>query len=62
MGQLQLKEVDIGYIKGLENEVCLIKSLLASSHLLKKMIVRFSLLGRGDREQLMFAKKLLTLH
>ncbi|GJU53252.1 hypothetical protein Tco_1226966 [Tanacetum coccineum] len=40
MGQLQLKEVDLGYIKGSENEF----------------------VGCGDREQLMFAKKLLTLH
>ncbi|PWA53635.1 F-box domain, FBD domain, Leucine-rich repeat domain, L domain-like protein [Artemisia annua] len=59
---LQLKEVDLGYIKGLENDGYLMKSLLAGSRFLKKMIVRFSLLGRDDREQLKFAKKLLTLH
>ena len=38
-GQLQFQKVELSIIRGLENEVCLMKSLLASSPLLKKMIV-----------------------
>ncbi|GKD07291.1 F-box/FBD/LRR-repeat protein-like protein [Tanacetum coccineum] len=70
-GQLrQLRDVVLGSCRGLENEVCFIKSLLACSPVLKRMSVIFSsvysnqVLGSHDRdrEKLRFAKELLTFH
>ena len=59
MGQLQLQKVLLGFIKGLDNEICLIKFLLTCSPLLKKMhVITHKVLGG----ELMFAKKLLKLH
>ncbi|PWA61977.1 F-box domain, FBD domain, Leucine-rich repeat domain, L domain-like protein [Artemisia annua] len=65
----QLRDVVLGSCRGLENEVSFIKSLLACSPVLEKMSVIFSsvysdqVLGHErDREQLRFAKELLTFH
>lgn len=60
MGQLQLQNVSALCLRGLENELCLIKSLLACSPLLKKMTIRSNSQVFGG--QLMLAKRLLTLH
>ncbi|GJV65732.1 F-box/FBD/LRR-repeat protein-like protein [Tanacetum coccineum] len=60
MGQLQLQNVSALCLRGLVNELCLIKSLLACSPLLKKMTVRSNSKVFGG--QLMLAKRLLTLH
>ncbi|GJR77131.1 putative RNA-directed DNA polymerase, partial [Tanacetum coccineum] len=59
MGQLQLREVLIGSIMGLENEISLIKFILACSPLLKNMLIFTRKVLGGE---LMFAKKLLKLH
>ncbi|GKE65627.1 hypothetical protein Tco_1519788 [Tanacetum coccineum] len=39
MGQLQLREVEFNYVTFIKNEVCLMKSLLACSPLLNKMLI-----------------------
>ena len=39
MGHLQLREVEFGFFRCIKNEVCLMRSLLACSPLLNKMII-----------------------
>ncbi|KAI3671836.1 hypothetical protein L1987_57322 [Smallanthus sonchifolius] len=58
---LQLRSVVFTYLKGSENEVCLIKYLLASSPFLKKIEIRPHSVLVSD-EKFMFATKLLKLH
>ena len=65
MGELQLLKVELICIRGIENEVCLIKYLLNSSPLLKKMDIHADSsevckLG-GDNGEKNFATKLLKL-
>lgn len=60
VGQLQLQNVEVICLSGSENELCLIKSLLACSPLLKKMTVYSSSEVFGG--QMMLAKRLLKLH
>ncbi|KAJ0445013.1 putative leucine-rich repeat domain superfamily [Helianthus annuus] len=58
---LQLRSVTFEYLKGSENEVCLIKYLLACSPFLKSIVIRpYSYLAYGKK--LMFATKLLNLY
>ncbi|MFS8028251.1 putative FBD domain, leucine-rich repeat domain superfamily, F-box-like domain superfamily [Helianthus anomalus] len=60
-GLLQLRSVKFECVKGSENELCLIKFLLASSPFLKKFVIhRHSHIA--SHERMMFAKKLLMLH
>lgn len=63
MGQLQLRSVMFASFRGSKNEVCLIKSLLACSTLLKKMVIELdsSLRFGGDGIKFDLAKKLLNL-
>ena len=61
---MQLRNVVFVLVRGLENEVCLMKSLLDCSPFLQKMDLSgksLEVLG-GDRGALMFATKLLKLH
>nr|XP_043622668.1 F-box/FBD/LRR-repeat protein At1g13570-like isoform X2 [Erigeron canadensis] len=63
IGQLQLQNVVLASIKGLENEVCLIKSILACSPLLKRIVITPNILLMGDgNEKFKLASKLLKLH
>ena len=64
MGQLHLQKVVLHFIIGSENEVCLIRSLLACSPLLKRMkiVCRASEMLGGDSKERIFAMKLLKLH
>ncbi|GJV85630.1 F-box/FBD/LRR-repeat protein-like protein [Tanacetum coccineum] len=63
MGQLQLQSVSLGNIRDSKNEVCLIKSLLACSPLLKRIIIYgFSSEHSDENGKLTFALKLLKLH
>ena len=64
MGQLRLQKVVLHSIRGLENEVCLIKYLLACSQFLKKMVIHSnSTQGfHGNFGELMVTKMLLKLH
>ncbi|XP_022020403.1 F-box/FBD/LRR-repeat protein At1g13570 isoform X2 [Helianthus annuus] len=57
---LHLRSVMFECLKGSENELCLIKYLLACSPFLKKIVIRCSFIGSD--EKFMFAKKLLMLH
>ncbi|KAM0047816.1 putative F-box domain, leucine-rich repeat domain superfamily, F-box-like domain superfamily [Helianthus debilis subsp. tardiflorus] len=60
-GLLQLRSVMFGYLKGSENELCLIKYLLACSPFLKRFVVcRWAFVSLV--EKLKFARKLLMLH
>ncbi|PWA51012.1 nodulin MtN21 /EamA-like transporter family protein [Artemisia annua] len=63
MRQLQLQSVNLFCIRDSENEVCLIKSLLACSPVLQKMDLFFLSNPRGDHDnaKLTFALKLLKL-
>ncbi|PWA64805.1 FBD domain, Leucine-rich repeat domain, L domain-like protein [Artemisia annua] len=61
MGQLQLQFVTLVYLRDSENEVCLIKSLLASSPVLKKIRIHSSK-HSDENGKLTFALRLLTLH
>lgn len=62
--QLQLQQVVLEDVIGLENEVCLIKCLLACSPYLKKMVIRAdsSKVFGGENGKIEFATKLLKLH
>ncbi|GKB25437.1 F-box/FBD/LRR-repeat protein isoform X1, partial [Tanacetum coccineum] len=64
MGQLRLQKVVLYSIRGLENEVCLIKYLLACSPFLKKMVIHSNSTQGflGDCRELMVTKMLLKLH
>ncbi|PWA73842.1 F-box domain, FBD domain, Leucine-rich repeat domain, L domain-like protein [Artemisia annua] len=62
--EMQLRKVVFVSVRGLENEVCLMKSLLEYSPLLKEMDISgksMEVLG-GHHGALMFATKLLKLH
>lgn len=63
MGQLQLRNVELYSITGSKNEECMIKSLLACSPFLKRIVINADsqVFGddHGDSE---FATKLLKLH
>ncbi|KAI3719919.1 hypothetical protein L6452_20825 [Arctium lappa] len=61
IGKLQLRRVELHSIKDSEIDVCFIKSLLASSSLLEKMVIH-KLYGFDVEEKYTFAKKLLKLH
>ncbi|KAF5762076.1 putative F-box domain, leucine-rich repeat domain superfamily, F-box-like domain superfamily [Helianthus annuus] len=61
VGLLQLRDVVFTYLKGSENEVFLIKYLLACSPFLKKIVIHPHSCLASD-EKLMFAMKLLKLH
>lgn len=62
MRQLQLQSVNLTCIRDSENEVCLIKSLLACSPVLQKMGLHFfSPPGDHNNAKLTFALKLLKL-
>ncbi|XP_076927945.1 F-box/FBD/LRR-repeat protein At1g13570-like [Bidens hawaiensis] len=62
-GLLQLRNVMFECRKGLENKVCLIKYLLASSPYLKKIVIRpYSPSLFTSDEKFAFAMKLLKLH
>nr|XP_043623194.1 uncharacterized protein LOC122594976 [Erigeron canadensis] len=61
MRQLQLQNVKLEAIKGLDNEVCLIKYMLACSPVLKSLVVVCNS-SIGSNEKDMFARKLLKLH
>ncbi|XP_022020376.1 F-box/FBD/LRR-repeat protein At1g13570-like isoform X2 [Helianthus annuus] len=61
MGLLQLQSAVFTQFKGSENEVYLIKYLLACSPFLKKLAVKLHFL-LGPDEELIFARKLLKLH
>lgn len=60
MKMLQLRSVVFSDLKGSENEVCLIKYLLACSPFLKNMDIHL-LSTINSEEKLLFAKKLLKL-
>ncbi|KAJ0439787.1 putative FBD domain, leucine-rich repeat domain superfamily [Helianthus annuus] len=61
MGLLKLRSVVFTYYKGSENELCLVKYLLACSPFLKKSVIRpYSFLESDVK--FMFARKLLKLH
>ncbi|KAJ0439798.1 putative F-box domain, FBD domain, leucine-rich repeat domain superfamily [Helianthus annuus] len=60
-GLLQLRSVKFECLKGSENELCLIKFLLACSPFLQKIVIH-SHPYIGPDERMMFAKKLLMLH
>ncbi|XP_071716255.1 F-box/FBD/LRR-repeat protein At1g13570-like [Rutidosis leptorrhynchoides] len=64
MGKLKLRNVVFESFRGSENEICLIKNLLACSPLLEKINIYAhpSLMFGGDNGKLMFAIKLLKLH
>ncbi|XP_071735724.1 uncharacterized protein [Rutidosis leptorrhynchoides] len=64
MGQLKLRSVVFKCCRGLENEICLIKKLLACSPFLKKIDIcaSSSLIIGGDNGKLMFAMELLKPH
>ena len=64
MGQLQLRNVELYVLRGSKDEECMIKSLLACSPLLKKIVIKAEspeVFGddHGDSD---FATKLLKLH
>nr|GEV23660.1 F-box/FBD/LRR-repeat protein At1g13570-like [Tanacetum cinerariifolium] len=64
MRQLQLQSVYLQFIRDSKNEVCLIKSLLACSPVLQKMVlffVPYPLSAQEDKAKLAFALKLLKL-
>ncbi|GJX02984.1 putative F-box-like domain superfamily protein [Tanacetum coccineum] len=70
MGQLQLRNVVLDYFRGSDNEVCLIKFILACSPLLKKTAIRLDPLAvspapdgtRKPKISWELTKKLLKLH
>nr|XP_043625880.1 F-box/FBD/LRR-repeat protein At1g13570-like [Erigeron canadensis] len=66
MGQLQLRNVKLDYIKDLENEVYLMKCMLACSPMLKSLAIRCnsSIESHYKKYELKFelASKLLQLH
>nr|XP_043625774.1 uncharacterized protein LOC122597217 [Erigeron canadensis] len=60
--QLQLQKVRFVSIKGLENEVCLIKYILACSPMLKSIEIRLTpYVGINNNEKYKLASKLLKL-
>ncbi|KAJ0444996.1 putative F-box domain, FBD domain, leucine-rich repeat domain superfamily [Helianthus annuus] len=61
MGSLKLRSVVFTYYKGSENELCLVKYLLACSPFLKKIVIRPCSFLESDKK-FMFARKLLKLH
>ncbi|GKC67197.1 F-box/FBD/LRR-repeat protein isoform X1, partial [Tanacetum coccineum] len=64
IGQLHLQSVVLSSFRGSENEVCLIKFILACSPLLKKIVIKvdqYYLDGRHD-SALEMARKLLKLY
>ncbi|XP_076885271.1 F-box/FBD/LRR-repeat protein At1g13570-like [Bidens hawaiensis] len=62
-GLLQLRSVTFEYLKGSENELRLIKYLLACSPFLQKIVIRFhSSSTIAPDKKLKFASKLLKLH
>nr|XP_043625777.1 F-box/FBD/LRR-repeat protein At1g13570-like [Erigeron canadensis] len=63
MGQLQLRNVNLALIKGLENEVCLIKCILACSPILKSINIRLNWLVESNvNEKYKIASTLLKFH
>lgn len=64
MGHLQLQEVILKAIRDSKNEVCLIKSLLACSPVLERMIIYSGLSSEhsNEKRKLTFALRLLALH
>lgn len=62
MGQLRLQSVVFFSFGGSENEVCLIKFILACSPLLKKIDIQYSPSENGLEISWELAKKLLKLH
>nr|XP_043625879.1 F-box/FBD/LRR-repeat protein At1g13570-like [Erigeron canadensis] len=62
MGQLQLRNVYLSNIKGLENEVCLMKCMLACSPMLKTIVIKSSIMSKDGNEKYKLASKLLKLH
>ncbi|XP_076885262.1 F-box/FBD/LRR-repeat protein At1g13570-like [Bidens hawaiensis] len=62
--QLQFRSVMYKYVGCLENDVCLLKYILASSPFLKKIVIspRWSDIPSTSNEKLRFAKKLLKFH
>nr|XP_043625776.1 F-box/FBD/LRR-repeat protein At1g13570-like [Erigeron canadensis] len=63
MGQLQLRNVDLDSVKGLENEVWLIKYILACSPMLKSIkILLDETIESNEKEKYKLASKLLKLH
>ncbi|PWA50040.1 F-box domain, Leucine-rich repeat domain, L domain-like protein [Artemisia annua] len=61
MRQLQLQSVNLSRIRDSENQVCLIKSLLAFSPMLKNMDLHLVSPNDHDKAKLEFALKLLKL-
>ncbi|GKE60415.1 putative F-box-like domain superfamily protein [Tanacetum coccineum] len=61
MGQLQLREVEFHFVTCIKNEVCLMKSLLACSPLLNKMLINPKLpkVFGGDDGKRKFVKELM---
>nr|XP_043626684.1 uncharacterized protein LOC122598149 isoform X2 [Erigeron canadensis] len=62
MGQLQLRNVFLVSIKGLDDEVCLIKYMLACSPMLKSIVIKSSIESNDGNEKYKLATKLLKLH
>ncbi|XP_076927946.1 uncharacterized protein LOC143591698 [Bidens hawaiensis] len=62
MGPLQLRSVVFKNLEGSENEVRLIKYLLACSPFLKKIVIRPNSLLVPPFDEKLFARKLLKLH
>lgn len=64
MRKLQLINVAFVSCRGSENEMCLIKSLLACSPLLKNISIRAnsSQVFSGENGKVMFATRLLKFH
>ncbi|XP_076892224.1 F-box/FBD/LRR-repeat protein At1g13570-like [Bidens hawaiensis] len=61
--QLQLRSVMFEYWKGSENDVCLLKYILACSPFLKKSVIRpYALIMIASDERLKFTSKLMKLH
>nr|XP_043626938.1 F-box/FBD/LRR-repeat protein At1g13570-like [Erigeron canadensis] len=62
-GKLQLQKVTLVWIKGLENEVCLIKYILACSPKLKSIEIQLdSSIASNVNDKYKLANKLLKLH
>ncbi|KAJ0445005.1 hypothetical protein HanIR_Chr16g0838231 [Helianthus annuus] len=61
-GLLQLRSVHFEYYTASENELCLIKYLLACSPFLQKIVIAGYNLAIASDEKLTFARKLLMLH
>ena len=61
MGKLQLREVKFFCVRYIKNEMCLMKSLLACSPLLKKMVInpKLSKVFDGDDGKRKFVTELM---